>query len=290
MQLTVRPLADADVEAAREVQTRAFEALDRTLHLDIQPVTAEAVARQRARMRHFMTHDGDGSWVVEADDGTLIGVALALHRGDLWGLSLLVVDPTAQSAGAGRALIAAALRHGGGGRRGVILSSPDPRAMRVYASAGFDLHPQVAAQGELDRALLPRADHHVREAGPDDAEFADAVDLAVRGAPRGPDHAMLAAYGRMWVYDDGHRRGYAYTRGSWVATVAATDEGAATALLWRALADCEDGERHVNHVTANQQWAVRVALAARLRLQPWGPVFWRGGAPPPAYLPDGAYL
>ena len=41
-------------------------------------------------------------------DGAVAGAALALLREGLWGLSLLVVDPDAQCAGAGRELLARA--------------------------------------------------------------------------------------------------------------------------------------------------------------------------------------
>jgi hypothetical protein len=125
-----------------------------------------------------------------------------------------------------------------------------------------------------------------------DAEFADAVDLAVRGAARGPDHAVLAGMCAMYVVDDGQRRGYGYVRPDGrIVTVAATDDETATAVLWSCLAHDSDAERSLDHINGRQQWAVRVAMTARLSLAPAGPVFWRGVAEPPApYLPDGAYL
>jgi hypothetical protein len=75
-----------------------------------------------------------------------------------------------------------------------------------------------------------------------------------------------------------------------ILTVAATNDDAATALLWHCLAAGHEGDRSIDHVNGAQQWAIRVALAARLTLQPAGPVFWRGRQPPASYLPDGAYL
>ena len=293
--VSVRPLAADHVDAAREVQTRAFEQHDRAFGDPVPEVTAATVERQRGRFRHFLTHDPAGSWVA-VSDGAVVGAALALRRDGLWGLSLLAVDPDAQSRGIGRALLEASLTYADGADTAVILSSRDPRAIRRYAAAGFALHPQVRAEGPLDRALLPPPDPRVREggsgeAGRVDGEWADAVDRQVRGAARGPDHQLLSGMAQMYVVDDASGRGYAYLRNDGrIVTVAATDDDIATALLWRCLADCPGDERTIDHVNGEQQWAIRVAVQARLSLQPSGPVFWRGRTPPPSYLPDGAYL
>ena len=288
--VSVRPLAADDVDAAREVQTRAFEEHDRAFGDPVPEVTDATVDRQRGRFRHFLTHDPAGSWVA-VRDGEVVGAALALRRDGLWGLSLLVVDPAVQSRGIGRALLDASLTYADGVDTAVILSSRDPRAIRRYASAGFALHPQVSADGPLDRSLLPAPDPRVREGDIDDAELADAVDRQVRGAARGPDHHLLAGIAQPYVVDDASGRGYAYLRNDGrIVTVAATDDDTATALLWRCLADCPGDERTIDHVNGEQQWAIRVAIQARLTLKPAGPVFWRGRTPPPSYLPDGAYL
>ncbi len=53
-------------------------------------------------------------------------------REGVWGLSIFAVRPGLQSAGLGRALLGRALAHGAGARGGIILSSPDPRALRLY--------------------------------------------------------------------------------------------------------------------------------------------------------------
>ncbi|HEX4655125.1 MAG TPA: GNAT family N-acetyltransferase [Mycobacteriales bacterium] len=290
MEVTVRPLAEADVDAAREVQTRSFAAHDRAYGDPVPPVNDAVIERQRGRFRHFLNHDPQGSWVAVAD-GAVLGTALALRRDSLWGLSLLAVDPEAQSRGIGRQLLAASLRYADGVDTAVILSSRDPRAIRSYATAGFDLHPQIRAHGQLDRSVLPRPDPRVRTGDASRADWADDVDRAVRGAARGADHQILTGLAQMFVVDDTTGRGYAYLRADGrIVTVAATDDETATALLWQCLAIEQDVEREIDHVNAGQQWAVRVALAARLTLEPAGPVFWRGRTPPASYLPDGAYL
>ncbi len=288
--VTIRLLTADDVDGARAVQMRSFEAHDRAAGRPAPEVTDATLQRQLGRFRHFMTHDPDGSWVATLHDA-VVGTALALRRDSLWGLSLLAVDPDVQSNGIGRRLLAATLRYAHGIDTAVILSSSDPRAIRSYAAAGFDLHPQVRATGPVDRSVLPRSNGRARPGDVSRAEWADGIDRRVRGAARGPDHTVMCGMAQMFVVDDSLGSGYAYLRfDGRISTVAATDDETATALLWECLAAEQDGERTIDHVNGAQQWAVRVALAARLPIQPAGPVFWRGRTPPASYLPDGAYL
>jgi GNAT superfamily N-acetyltransferase len=290
VEVTVRLLTEDDVDAARTVQVSAFDTKDRESGHVVPEMTPAVVERQRGRFLHFLTHDPAGSWVATVDE-TVVGTALALRRDSLWGLSLLAVDPAVQSNGIGRRLLDASLRYADGVDTAIILSSSDPRAIRSYAVAGFDLYPQVRATGALDRALLPRPDERVRVGDASRMEWADDIDRSVRGAARGPDHAALLGMAQMYVVDDVAGRGYAYLRTDGrIVTIAATDDETATALLWQCLAADQDGERTIDHVNGAQQWAVRVALAARLAIRPSGPVFWRGRTPPASYLPDGAYL
>src|SRR5207248_11189418 len=110
--------------------------------------------------------------------------------------------------------------------------------------------------------------------------------------PRAGSCGVEQLCGHVRHLDDADGRGYAYVRrgDARIATVAATDDDTAAELLWRCLAIEHDGQRGVEHINGEQQWAVRVALAARLRLEPAGPVCWRGRRPPPAYLASGAFL
>src|SRR4051794_38092683 len=181
-----------DVVAASIAQVAAFDDLDRRMHEESPPTPTEAVwERIRQRHHHLIDTDPGGSWVAEVD-ARVIGCALALKRETYWGLSLLVVDPSVQSSGAGRKLLDASLTYAAGCDRLIILSSTDPRAIRSYATAGFELYPQVAAKGEPDPKSLPALHGRVRDGGLDDVAFADAVDRVVRGAPRGPDHVRMA--------------------------------------------------------------------------------------------------
>src|SRR3954449_10447905 len=273
-----------DVAASRTVQALAFAGPDDPT--DPSTFPAEVTARQLRRINHFLTHDGPGSWVAENADG-VVGIALALRRDDLWGLSMLAVRPDCQAKGIGQQLVGASLTYAADAERSVILSTSDPKAMACYARAGFDVHPQVAGRGSVRR--LGAGSDRVREGSPADVDFADDVDAVVRGARRGPDQLVLAETWSMFVVDDSGGRGYAYVRDNGeVEVVAATDDETATALLWRCLSYAvdRDVDASVEHANAGQQWAVRVMLEAGLSLRPSGPVFWRGGSPPPSYLPS----
>jgi GNAT superfamily N-acetyltransferase len=282
----------ADVEAAARIQLAAFAALDHKDGVEPRPVTPEVAARQHTRHLHFLTHDPGGSWVA-TDGGDVIGSALALRREGLWGLSLIVVDPEQQSSGVGRRLLDAALTYAEGCDLAIILASHDPRAMRSYATSGFDLYPQVGGSGEPDRKALPAFRSRVRDGSIADVGFADGIDRVVRGAARGPDQVRLATDMAMFIADDVDGRGYAYVRNDGIVfALAATDDATATALLWRCLAHTVDlgVAASVDHMNAEQQWAIRASYKARLKVTPAGPVFWRGRTPPLAYLPSGAYL
>ncbi|HEY4278102.1 MAG TPA: GNAT family N-acetyltransferase [Conexibacter sp.] len=251
--------------------------------------------RMRRRVQDARATDPGGAWVAHDDRGVVIGLALALRSDGIWILSLLAVSPRAQSGGVGRGLLAHSLRHADGCHGAMISSSQDPRAMRAYARAGFDLRPAVAAAGPVDRAALPAGlDSLVREVGSDGIAQTVPIDRIVRGGGRPAHIATLLEIpdARLYLADSG--RGYAIGRNGRVFTVVATDEEAAQALLWRLLADTladPSGEAILERVTAGQDWAVDVALRAGLSLRTDGPVFTRGrlGTLRP-FLPTGAYL
>lgn len=206
-----------------------------------------------------------------------------------WVLSLLAVDPEAQSAGAGRALMDRALGYGAAGDAGLIVSSSDPRALRLYGLAGFSLWPAFEAVGSLDRAKLPRADPAVREAGEDELEELAPISREVRGAAHTADLAFaLGRGGRLLRHGD---RGFSVTLpGFGVWLLAARDPDAARALLWGALelvGEVEEDHRSVRWITGGQDWAIELLLGAGYALGPYGALCVRGRPGPlNPYLPS----
>jgi GNAT superfamily N-acetyltransferase len=280
----LRPMTEDDVAGVHEMFVAAFAELERRLHQPPSPPRLPASSYKR--LRRILATDPGGSWVAEDGDG-LAGVALAILREHLWGLSLLAVRPDAQSSGIGGELLDRALDYGDGATGAIILASADPRALRAYARAGFALHPSLSATGP-PRGVVGCAD--VRPFAPGDHELAERVDRAVRGAPHGADLDALADGGCELLVLPG--RGYAVHNAGSVKTIAALDDEAAGALLRTVLARMpQGGSAEVDWITSAQQWAIDVAVAARLQLRPAGAVALRGdvGAFRP-YLPGGAYL
>jgi len=274
-----------DVPAAHAVARAAFADLARRSgRTDLSPPGDLAAAH--LRLAHLLETDPEGAWVAERE-GEVSGAALSLVREGIWGLSLLVVRPEAQSAGVGRALLDRALAHADGARGGIILASEDARAMRAYARAGFALHPSVSASGEPHGVERPAG---VREGGDEDIPLTAAVDRAVRGGAHGRDIAVLRRTGVTLLLAG--EAAYAAVADGQVRLLAARDEESGRAVLRAALATTPPGaSARVDWITARQGWALPVVLDAGLELAPAGPVFVRGELGPlTPYLPSGAYL
>jgi GNAT superfamily N-acetyltransferase len=274
-----------DALAVHMLAYKTFSELGERMHEPPQPPPRPEPAL--VRIHQLIDRDAGGAWVTERD-GEVAGAALALDRDGLWGLSLLVVDPEHQSAGLGRELLQRALAYAGGGRRGaVILASPDARALRAYARAGFAAHPSFRAEGRPRGVERPG---RVRDADASDIPLTEHVDRGVRGAAHGSDiDALLRADCRMLVIED---RGYVVIGGGAVRLLAALDEAAAVDLLRAALATVPFGEEiGVEWITSLQDWAIGPVLDAGLSLTNDGVVFVRGDVGPfRPYLPSGAYL
>jgi GNAT superfamily N-acetyltransferase len=251
------------------------------------PVT---VARGVRRIAHLQRTDPGGAWVAD-NGGALVGMALALVREGIWGLSLFGVAAEHRGRGVGRTLLDAAFTtHAADARGHLILSSESPAAMRRYARLGLELRPCVAAAGIPDRTRL-HADGDVRDAGAAGIPVADAIGRAVRGAGHGRDLpvSLQDPGARLLLVED---RAFALVRQSRISLVAGLDDAAATRALRAALAAMPPGATaSVDFLTAGQDWAIRACLDAGLALSPDGPFFTGGELGPlRPYVPSGAYL
>jgi GNAT superfamily N-acetyltransferase len=240
------------------------------------------------RTLHFLATDPAGCWVAEDPTG-MVGTATSFVRDTTWCLATYAVRPGLQARGIGKQLLAAAMHHGRGCLRGMLSASSDPKAARRYRLAGFSLHPQMFLIGTVDRAAIPVIDK-VREGSASDTDLMDSIDRQVRQAAHGPDHPLMQSMWRSIVSDTTTGSGYAYLdeRGK-VALLAATNRRTASRLLWTALAD--GGERQtLSHITAANEWAVDIGIAARLELHTEGYLALRGMKPPTPYVHNGALL
>nr|WP_238345029.1 GNAT family N-acetyltransferase [Actinopolymorpha cephalotaxi] len=303
----IRPMRDDDIGAARALTHEALQlsrSLTRPAGLPAPsagPATSDWSGRWERRAKHLLRHDAEGCWVAEADGGNggggaaggsrVVGVAMSLRREKSWGLSSFFVHPKAQGAGVGAALLDAALGYSRGCLRGIIISTEDPRAARRYRLAGFTLHPTIRIAGTVDRSALPVVDG-VRTGGPGDQDLCDSVDRRVRGAAHGVDHEFLCAEYGLLVSDTLTGSGYCFVDPSGSPVLlAATSRKVAQRLLWAALAVSPEGaDVRIDYLTADQEWAVDVALAAGLSLRTEGYLCLRHMRPPAPYLPSGAFL
>ena len=273
--------------------TAVVEAANADASRRAQRDTPEHTPEQRqwfARcMVRFAERDGDGAWVAETDGGRVVGMAEAIRRGPFWGLSMLFVDPAWQSRGVGQALLERALRSAEGASLRMIVSSSDPRALRRYWAAGLTIHPTLEATGEVDRRRVPPA-LPGRPGATDDLALVAEVDAGLRGR-RDEDVAFLLSVGaELDVVDGPGGRGYAVRRDNRLQMLGATDDETAKLLAWRYLAAVE-GPATMSTLTSAQSWAVDVAMAAGLAVQPRGALFVDGlERPPGPWLPSGWFF
>ncbi len=288
MTVTVRPMTFDDVEQVGEVVRAANKAAAPEWGEEYTPPTDEQRKQFALGTRRFIEEDGPGAWVGEAD-GRVVGMAEAIRRNGFWGLAMLFIHPEWQSQGVGRQLIGRTLEYAEGADVRMIMTSPDPRALRRYSLAGLSIHPAVEATGTVDRAAIPGT-LRGREGSNGDLDLVDAADVPILGRSRRDDVAFAAEAGTLEVADDADGRGFVVTRNGHVTMLGATDEDTATHLLWRALARIED-KASVYCLTAEQDWAVRVCLAARLKVVGAGPLFIGGmDRPPGPWIPSGWFF
>jgi GNAT superfamily N-acetyltransferase len=289
---TIRPMQPADVPAAERLSNESFLELDRrTFRRDWpepEPRAAAHAASWVRRSLHFLETDPGGCWVAEDDTG-MVGMATSFVRDKTWCLATYAVRPGVQSRGIGRQLLAASMHHGRGCLRGMLSASSDPKAVRLYRLSGFTLHPQMFLMGTVDRSAIPVIEK-VREGSVADTDLMDSIDRQVREAAHGPDHQLMQGMWRWIVSDTTTGSGYAYlSENGRLQLLAATNRRTAARLLWTALAD-GGTEQTISHVTAANEWAIDIGIAARLELHTEGYLALRGMKPPSPYVHNGALL
>jgi hypothetical protein len=173
----------------------------------------------------------------------------------------------------------------------MICASPDPKALRRYGRAGFALHASIEAVGEPDRSRLP-GDLGVREGDWDrDRDLVEELITLRRGAPYGADLDWSRTAGARLLVRDGptsHDRAAPVAKEGQLTVLAGVSDDAATRVLWAVLAEAE-GRTRLGYLHNRQQWAIDVALEARLPLSLADALATRGDllVPPSPYLPSG---
>lgn len=288
MDALIRPMTSDDVGNAERLSDEAFTPMAEPGMSTGRDAAQQALWRQRAE--HLLGTDPAGCWVAERG-GAMVGFATSFRRDLTWFLATYAVRPELQGAGLGRALLDAALMHSRGCLRGMLSSSRDPKAFRRYRLAGFTMHPQMFLVGRVDRGAIPVVDH-VRDGDESDFALLDSLDRQRRDAAHGPDHAVLLAQNRLVVVDRPSGSGYAYVAADGrPAVVCASSRKVASELLWEAIASAPaDVPVTVPHITAANEWAIDVGLAAGLAVHTAGYLAVRGMKPPAPYVHHGALL
>ena len=284
----IRLMTVGDVIGVRTVVEAAIDQRERRAGHEPQPRTGDQRDSFLSALRRFVELDPDGAWVA-VDRGTVVGMANFIRRASFWGLSMLFVDPARQNEGLGRQLLDAGLASASDASVRMILSSSDPRALRRYSLAGHDIHPAVEARGRIDRKAIPD-ELSARPGDASDLDLVASVDAGLRGS-RAEDVEYLLGLGAMiQVIDRGAARGYVMHRDKHLLMLGATDDAAASELLWRFLHEA-GAEAEIWGLTARQNWAVKVALAARLEVAAAGALFMAGREHPPGpWVPSGWYF
>lgn len=290
----IRPMRTDDVSAVERLTAEGFYELDqRTYPRSWPEPTRRSEAKAsiwRRRMEHMLRHDPMGCWV--AEDGTgIVGVSAAVRRDLTWILATFVVRPGLQGRGVGKQLLDASLSYGVRCLRGMLAASADPWAARRYRLAGFTLHPTMLMTGAVAREVLPVVER-VREGSAGDIDLMNSVDRQVRESAHGVDHEILTSMYRLVVVDRSTGSGYAYVEpGGGPYLLAATNRRTATDLLWETLAaSSPDTPCSISHLSAANEWAMDVGMAARMELHSTGYLALRHMKPPAPYLHSGHFL
>ena len=157
--LTIRPMTPDDVPEAERVSDEGFFELDTRMQRISGPAPERRSDPHRAvwieRTLHLVAHRPRRLLGRRGRRPAWSGWPrrTAARRCGAWRRTPCC--PGRQGQGIGKPLLAAAMNHGRACTRGMLSSSSDAKAVRVYHQAGFDLHPQMYLTGTLDRSRAP---------------------------------------------------------------------------------------------------------------------------------------
>jgi GNAT superfamily N-acetyltransferase len=259
-----RPGTIDDLHATFEVFRRAIDDLARRLRLApaANDESAEAAAqwgRLEPLMRH-LSETADQFWVAE-EDGRVVGYARATVRDGVQELTEFFVDPTHQSAGVGRELLARVFPQAGARRR-VIVATTDERAVARYLKAGvyprfpvcYFFGPTVTPAGPIESLVA-----EPMTASAQTLEIIARIDRALLDFQRDVDHQWLMRTRRGMLFRrNGQPAGYGYAGGPSSGPFAVLDGRDLPAAIGHGEADA---------IRAGTEFGVEVPLVNRSALE-----------------------
>jgi hypothetical protein len=145
------------------------------------------------------------------------------------------------------------------------------------------------ATGVIDPSRVPD-ELYCRAGDCSDLDLVATVDEGLRGSRAEDAEHLLGVGAKMAVVERARARGYVVYRNQRLVMLGATDDNTASLLLWRFLAGA-GGEVEIWWLTAQQNWAIRVAQAAGLDLVSAGAQFIGGREHPPGpWMPSSWYF
>src|SRR5437762_935572 len=189
-ELIVRDATLQDAEACGRIFYDAFESIASAHIFPVEPGSREFT---RFKVWEMLTADHFAALVAERS-GEILGSAFIDERAAIAGIGPVTVDPTAQDAGIGRALMEAALRRerGAAGIR-LVLTAYHYRSLALYTKLGFVVRePLSVLQGTPPALSIPGLG--VRPARGEDVAACDDLSIRVHGHDRnGELHDPIAA-------------------------------------------------------------------------------------------------
>ena len=221
--VTVREATLADAEACGRIFYDAFESIATRHNLPVEPGSPEFT---RMKVGEMLADDRIAGLVAERH-ANVVGSAFVDERAVIAGVGPVTVDPAAQDAGVGRALMQAALeRERARGAAGVRLvqTAYHHRSLALYAKLGFAVRePLSVVQGSPPSLSLPGLG--VRTAHAEDVCACDELCVRVHGHDRSGELRDAIAAGTAAVVErPGRISGYATGFGYGWHAVAETNE------------------------------------------------------------------
>jgi predicted N-acetyltransferase YhbS len=281
----IRPATVADHDRCASVFFDAFESIATRHNFPIEPQSREFTDFQTNKL---LTTDGI-TGVVAVAGGQVVGSAFADERGPIVGIGPVTVDPAAQDAGIGRALMQSLLdrerRRQVAGVR-LVQTAYHYRSLALYARLGFAVREPLSVFA--GRPPYPDAPpRRVRSAVSADLDACNTLCRAVHGHDRSAELAAAIDMGvARVVHSNGRITGYASGVGYGSHAVAESNQDI-TELISSADSFTGLGIIVPSRNTALMQWC----LASGLRLVQQSTLMTLGlyNEPPAPWLPSIVY-